>query len=194
MARRRRISCLFVALALLGGALGGCGNSRTPVPRFGQPAPPNGVQVLDLPAAGVLILVPRSWVAATPSGARLATIASGSAAISVWSYHRTAPPPVSSSALAQARSGLLAAARKRDPTLQLIRAAAIKLAGHPAVELDALEHISGHLRRVRSVHVYGPGQELVLDAYAPPSVFPRVDRAVFSPAKRSLRFQGPGAA
>ena len=194
MAHRRRISCLLVALALLGGGLAGCGNSRTPVPRFGQPAPPNGVQVLDLPAAGVLLLVPRSWVAAAPSGPRVATIASGSAAISVWSYHRTAPPPVSSTALARAGWALLAAARRRDRTLRSIRVAAIMLAGLPAVELDALEHIKGQLRRVRSVHVYAPGHELVLDAYAPPSVFRSVDRAVFSPVRRSLRFQGAGTA
>jgi hypothetical protein len=194
VARRRRISCLLAALALLGGVVAGCGNSRTPVPPFGQPAPPDGVQVLDLPAAGVVLLVPRDWVPGAPSGRLMATIASGSAAISVWSYPRRAPAPVSSAAFARVRSGLLAAARRRDPALRPIRIAAITLAGLPALELDALEHIRGQLRRVRSVHVYAPGQELVLDAYAPPSIFHSVDHAVFSPVKRSLRFLGAGGA
>lgn len=194
MACRLRISCLLVVSALLGMVPAGCGNSRTPVPRFGQPAPPNGMQVLDLPAGGVLLVVPRSWIAVASAGPLLATIASGNAAIAVWSYHRTAPPPVGSTELARARSALLAAARRRDRGLRPIRVSTIRLAGRPAVELDALEHVNGQLRRVRSVHVYGPGQELVLDAYAPPSIFHWVDHAVFSPVKRSLQFPGPGAA
>jgi hypothetical protein len=43
---------------------------------------------------------------------------------------------------------------------------------------------------VRSVHVYGPTSEVVLDAYAPPASFHPLDHAVFSPVKRSLRVLG----
>ena len=199
MVRRRTNSCLLCLLgvaALLGGTLAGCGNSRTPVPRFGAPAPPNGVRLLPLPAGGVLLQVPRTWVRRPVRHRRC------------WPRSPPAPRRWRCGAIAAARPPPIGrgrpgagpgarcwrAARRRDPTLQPIRVAVITLAGQGAVELDAFEHINGQLRRVRSVHVYQPGRELVLDAYAPPAIFHAVDHAVFSPVKRSLRFLGPGAA
>jgi hypothetical protein len=44
------------------------------------------------------------------------------------------------------------------------------------------------------MHVYLPGAEVVLEEYAPPALFHRIDHAVFSPVKRSLRLTVPGAA
>jgi hypothetical protein len=44
---------------------------------------------------------------------------------------------------------------------------------------------------VRSTHLYAYGAELVVDAYAPPGEFARVDRRVFGPMLRSLRVQRP---
>jgi hypothetical protein len=40
--------------------------------------------------------------------------------------------------------------------------------------------------------VYAHGAELVLDAYAPPAEFARVDRTVFRPLLRSLTVKPPG--
>jgi hypothetical protein len=39
---------------------------------------------------------------------------------------------------------------------------------------------------VRSIHVFTPVAELVLEEYAAPNVFNRVDRQVFEPVSRSL--------
>jgi hypothetical protein len=82
---------------------------------------------------------------------------------------------------------LVAAARRRDPRLRLIRAGVSAIGSLPAIELDAFEQIAGHTRRVRSTHVFTATSELVLDEYAPPGVFHTVDHAVVSPVKRSLR-------
>jgi hypothetical protein len=44
---------------------------------------------------------------------------------------------------------------------------------------------------VRSLHAYGHGYEVVLDAFAPPKDFPRVDPQTFGPVARSLRLRAP---
>jgi hypothetical protein len=44
---------------------------------------------------------------------------------------------------------------------------------------------------VRSTHLYAHGGELVVDAYAPPGEYAKVDRAVFGPLLRSLRLTRP---
>ena len=63
----------------------------------------------------------------------------------------------------------------------------------PAVELDALERVGGQLRRVRSIHVFLAHAEIVLDEYAPPGQFHAVNRAVFTPVRRSLALTGASA-
>lgn len=75
----------------------------------------------------------------------------------------------------------------------MIRSALTRADGRPAIALDVLERISGQLRRVRSLHVYAGGAELVLEEYAPPAVFSTVDHAVFSPVTRSLKLAQPTA-
>ena len=40
---------------------------------------------------------------------------------------------------------------------------------------------------MRSLHAYGHGDEVVLDAFAPPKDFARVDEQTFAPVARSLR-------
>jgi hypothetical protein len=112
---------------------------------------------------------------------------SGPATIALWRYRAATPEPVGSVGLGAARAALLGAARARQPKLQLIRSAIVEVDGHGAVELDTIQTLNGQLRRVRSMHVYLPGGELVLEEYAPPSLFHSVDHTVFSPVKRSLR-------
>jgi hypothetical protein len=183
----RRLGFAAVLLAL---TLAGCGNSRTPVPGPGEPAPSGGLRSLFLTSAGIIVHIPRYWFVTTAKPPLLATVSSGSAVIALWRYPRSAPPPSTPAELSATERSLLAAARARDPHLEPIRTAAIILSAHHAVELDAFEHVGGKLRRVRSVHVYAPGSEVVLDAYAPPGEFHLVDHAVFSPVKRSLRLLG----
>lgn len=177
------------ALALLGltCALAGCGNSRTPLPNFTRSAVPDGFTSFHYQAAGIAVRAPRNWSVQDGHAPLVAIFSSGNAIVAVWRYSRAALPPHGRAALAQARTQLIALSRRRDPRLQVIRSKLGSLRGDPSVEVDALERINGQLRRVRSVHVFVNGAEVVLEEYAPFSEFHRVDHLAFSPIKRSLR-------
>ena len=176
-----------ILLALLPTLATGCGDSRTPVLGFGAPAPPNGFKLVHYPAAGISFLAPKGWKTQPQRAPLVTVVASGPAVVSVWRFARSQPLPSTQAAVAHAGAALIRAAHARDATLQLIRSRALTLGGAPAVEVDAYEHIGNQLRRVRSIHLFAFGAEIVLDEYAPPSVFHAVDHAVFSPLKRSLR-------
>jgi hypothetical protein len=81
----------------------------------------------------------------------------------------------------------------RDPSFSLDRSRVTRRGGAAAVELTGRQTIDGRPVRVRSSHVYFEGAEIVLDAYASPGDFPRVDAAVFEPALRSLTLSPPTA-
>jgi hypothetical protein len=176
-----------VALACSLAALAGCGNARTPVPGISQPVAPQSFHTVRYArSAGVTVKVPDNWASTRSQAPLLGTVSSGSAVIALWRYPRTDPLPSDPATLAAARTALIGAARSHDPGLQLIRSAVTRAAGAPAIELDAVEQISGQIRRVRSLHVYEAGVELVLEEYAPPGIFHAVDHSVFSPVRRSL--------
>lgn len=166
--------------------LAGCGNSRAPVPSLDRPARPQGFHVLTFPSAGLTLAAPSGWRLIRGRRPLLAVIASGDAVVALWRYPRRQPPPGAAAALGQARDRLVAAVRRRRPRPTLIRSALVRIDLRPAVELDALERIAGHLRRVRSTHVYLPQSEIVLEQYAPPNDFAAVDHEVFSPLRRSI--------
>jgi hypothetical protein len=180
---------LFVA-----GLVAGCGNSRTPLPDTSQPAPPAGFIPLAWHGADVSLRMPANWSVRSERAPLVAVVSSGPAIIAVWAHPRRAPVPAGSAALRRARAGLVAAARRRDPGLELIRASLANVGRQPAVELDAFEQIAGNRRCVRSTHVFTATSEVVLDEYAPPAMFHTVDHAVFSPVKRSLRLLAPSPA
>jgi hypothetical protein len=73
--------------------------------------------------------------------------------------------------------------------LAVIRTSLIRIGGAPTVVLDAFERIAGRLRRVRSLHVFVPGAEIVIEEYSPPSQFHAVDRMVFSPLNHSINLR-----
>lgn len=170
----------------MAGLLAGCGDTRTPVPRLSQPAPPTGFRVLQFPSAGLTLSAPTNWTVIRRRAPLLAVISSGDAVVALWRYPRAQPPPVGAPALGLARARLAAAVRARQPGLRLMRARQLEIDQLPAVELDALERVGGHPRRVRSTHIYRRGSEIVIDQYAPPAQFRLVDRQVFSPLRRSL--------
>jgi hypothetical protein len=168
-------------------ALAGCGYSRTPVPNVTSPARAGGFRSVVLPKAGVSFRLPRSWIEVGNSAAPLDYVfVSGPAVVSLWRYQRSAPPPATSAALAGLRGRLLVAARARDRGLVVIRSKLTRLGSVYAIVLDAIESITGAERRVRSLHVFVPGSEIVLEEYAPVSMFHAVDHAVFSPLNHSL--------
>jgi hypothetical protein len=179
--------CTKIVIGCLSGALlAGCGNSRTAVPALTRPLAPAGFRTVRYPTSGVVFRAPSNWLVVGQQAPMVAIASSGSAIVSIWRFTRSGPPPNGKGALTRARTRLLGEARSRDSTLKLIRTKLARVDGAPAVELDALERITGQTRRVRSIHIYPSGAEVVLEEYAPPSVFHAVDHAVFSPIKRSL--------
>jgi hypothetical protein len=184
-------------LGLLGSAAllaAGCGSSRNSVVNLSNPLPPRGFKAITFHSAAVALRVPRNWTLIHGAPPILATVTSGRAFVTLWRYSRTQPPPALGSGLQQAQAGLIAAARRADPTFKLIRAGTLTVDNLEAIELDAFENVNGQRRRVRSTHVYAPSAEYVLDAYAPPDGFHAIDHTVFSPIKRSLRVLGVGTA
>ncbi len=182
------------SLVLLAGCVGGCGNTRTPVPSATLPSPPAGFRSLTLHAAGVRLAVPRNWTVSGQRAPLLVTVASGTAVMAVWRFSRAAPVPGGARALGALRARLLVAVRARDRTLRVLSAIGLRVAGTGANEIEAIERIAGLSRRVSSIHVYLRGEELVLDQYAPPALFAAVDRSVFAPVTRSLAVVGVGTA
>lgn len=179
-------ACAIVLLA-------GCGNSRTPVPNTAASAG-GAFRLLRYPGAGIALRAPTDWSAATGQGPLVATFTSGNSVVAVWRFPRNVGPPNGPQALRHARRQLVLEARHRDPRLTLIRSTITKVDGVPAVELDAIEQISGHPRRVRSMHAFEQRAEIVLDEYAIPQEFHTVDHAVFSPLRRSLVLSGSSSA
>jgi hypothetical protein len=177
------------SVAVLVVVLAGCGYSRTPVPRADFPVRPTAYLGEGFPRVGIDLLIPRNWSESISELPLAATISSGPAVIALWHYSRSARPPSDRAALAAARRALISAARVRDPGLTLIRTRLTRIARSPAVVLDAFERINGRPRRVRSLHIYISGAEVVIDEYAPVAEFHYVDRYVFSPLNHSIKLR-----
>lgn len=166
-------------------ALCACGTSRSAAPSLLRPAPPGGFRTLSYPGLGIRLAAPRAWSVLRERAPLLGVITSATAVIALWRYPRNGIPPTGA-ALAATRRALIAAARARQPGLKVLASRLRAVGRYPAVELDVIERIGGLLRRVRSTHVFAPGEEIVLDQYAPVALFHAVDHAVFSPVRRSL--------
>ena len=63
--------------------------------------------------------------------------------------------------------------------------------GLKGVEIVGQGSNQGERRTVRSLHAYGNGLEVVVDAFAPVNEFARVDEQTFGPVTRSLRMFRP---
>jgi hypothetical protein len=193
MPLRRSLALVLVGLTF--GLLAGCGDSRTAAPDLSRFQAPHGVKQATYLAGSLRFNAPANWATQIGSGPLVVTVTSGPAIIAIWHYPRSQSQvlPRDASSLQQARSALIGAATARDRTFHVLSSAVITNNGARAVELDALETIRGHVRRVRSAHVYGHGAELVIDEYAPESVFHAVDRTVFSPLLHSVRLGRAGS-
>jgi hypothetical protein len=170
---------------------GGCGNQQSRPPDVANPDPPIGHTVAWFDKQGVRFSAPGGWHLQPGAAPLVATVQSGTASIAVWRYPRTESLPRGKAALGQARDLLLAAAHARDATFKETKVAITKVHGRPAIQVRGTETVSGQPRIVRSTHVYALGAEVVVDAFAPAGVFPRVDRDVFGPLLRSLHVVTP---
>ena len=173
--------------------LAGCGNDQTSPPDIGRVPPPAAFRDAKFARDGVFFRAPTNWrITEGAAQNEVATVAVGDAQIAVWRYPRTEPLPETRDQLAAARDALVAQVRSRDTTFRLKSSRLVMKDGLNAVELVASVTNQGRPRRVRSLHAYGQGAEVVVDAFAPPKVFSRVDKQTFGPVARSLRLRKPG--
>ena len=185
---RRPAVLLLAALALLPA----CGNDRTDPPDVTTPASPSGTAPASYPKAGISFQSPRGWNLDEGDAPLIATVQTGQATVAIWRYPRSEELPKSRLELQAARDALVDAAKQRDPTFQVIKSAATKIAGKPAVQIRAKETVDGRRRTVRSTHIYADGAEVIVDAFAEPDVFRRVDAEVFRPLLLSLKLTAAG--
>lgn len=172
---------LIVALV---GLATGCANQVGTAPDVLTPASPSGAQ--NVIRKGVRFSVPGSWLVAPQDGDRQALVFSGTAMIAVWRYDREEPLPSDRTALAQAREALVERVRTRDPSFVLDAASLERFDDQPAIELRGHQTVGERRVRVRSLHVFFAASETVIDAYAPPAVFGRIEREVLEPMLASL--------
>jgi hypothetical protein len=185
----RRTLIAIVAVVLLGG----CGNDRTSSPDIGRIPPPKGFRDVKFAQQGVFFRAPTNWRIIEGDVPQVATVAVGDAQIAVWRYVRSEPLPETQDQLTAARDALVAQVQARDTTFRLKSSRLVMKDGLRGVELVGSSTNQGRRRRVRSLHAYGQGAEVVVDAFAPPKVFPRVDKETFGPVARSLKLRKPRA-
>jgi hypothetical protein len=190
MPARRLLLTLAAALAL---PAAGCGFERTDPPDLATASPPTSFQPLSFPADGLTLRSPANWHVARGPAPLVAAIDSGRATLAVWRYERAETLPSTPAEIRKAVPALVARVRKRDPSARLDPPSVGRFAGAPGVMITGEQTIFGRRERLRSVHVFGQGAEVVLDAYAPPAQFARVDREVFGPVLGSLRIGPPAA-
>jgi hypothetical protein len=150
-------------------ALAGCGNDRTAPPDIGRIPAPAAFRDAKYAQAGVFFRAPTNW-----------RIIDG-----------TEPLPETLDQLGAARDALVAQVKQRDATFKLSSSRLVLKPGLRAVELVGSGTNQGRKRRVRSLHAYGDGAEVIVDAFAPPKVFSRVDKQTFARVARSLKLRAP---
>jgi hypothetical protein len=183
----RRAPIAIVAVVLLGG----CGNDQTSAPDIGRIPPPKVFRDAKFAQQGIFFRAPTNWRVIEGEAPQVATVAIGDAQIAVWRYERTEPLPETRDQLQAARDALVAQVQARDTTFRLKSSRIVMKEALRGVELVGSATNQGLRRRVRSLHAYGQGAEVVVDAFAPPKVFARVDEETFGPVTRSLRLRKP---
>jgi hypothetical protein len=179
------------ALVIAALALAGCGNTAGRPPESVVPATPQGDRFVILKAAGVRFKAPFNWPELAAQGSRAGGIQSRTATVAVWRYPRAEPLPHGKAALEEVRGLLIDRVKKRDPGFELRKSDIRRRAGADAIELVGRQTIAGLPYDVRSSHVFKDGAEVVVDAYARPQDFARVDAAVFEPLLASLKLTKP---
>jgi hypothetical protein len=186
---RRTAIAIAAAAAVL---LPGCGNEQTEPAQIGRIPAPVGFRDQVFIKDGVFFRAPRNWRVVEGEAPQVATIAAGDAQIAVWRYRRTEPLPETRAQLRAARKALIAQVANRDPTFHLTTSRIVVKEGLRGVELIGEATNQGQKRLVRSLHAYGRKAEVVVDAFAPPADFARVDEQTFGPVARSLKLAEPG--
>jgi hypothetical protein len=180
----RRLPTIAIAAALLAG----CGEERTPPPDVRHADDPHGLQQVALPGAGVTFQAPANWRTLPAQPPMEGGIGSKTAIVAVWRYPRAEPLPAGQGQLARAQDRLVERIRARNPTFTVRSSELTEVGGARGIEVTGRQTINGLEYDVRSAHVFEHGAEVVVDAYAPPVDFARVDETVFVPLIESLTF------
>jgi hypothetical protein len=181
----RRPAFLALSAAAAAALVAGCGSDSSDTTTTSAKA--GG----SYPAHGISFKAPTGWTVDAGKGRLVATAQAGQATVAVWRFPRDQKLPKSKAELKAARDALLKASRKKDVTFEEIKTAPTTIAGKPAVQIRAREHIAGQPRTVRSTHIYANGAEIVVDAYADADSFRKTDADVFRPLLRSLHVTRP---
>jgi hypothetical protein len=183
----------LIALLCLPALAAGCGSKKSQEPKVTQVKPPSGVVPVAVPEAGVKFAAPDGWRRQKGKAPLVYAVQTGQATLALWRYPRTEQLPTTHKALAAAKSALVSQIRKRDKTFKVTKAKLLHVGPKRAVQVLGTGAIAGNRRTIRSTHIYTQRAEFVVDAYAPPTVFDRVDRQVFAPLLDSLEIAKPKA-
>src|SRR5689334_102835 len=167
-------------------AFAGCGSDKNTPPDAGAIPTNGGTVVVKYPQAGVAFRAPQGWRRQTGKAPLVAAVQTGQATIAVWRYPRAEQLPVTHTSLQAAKEALVGQIRKRDPSFKVQKAKLLHVGPKRAVQVLGLGTINGNPRMIRSTHIYTQKAAYVVDAYAPQTVFARVDRGVFEPVLASL--------
>jgi hypothetical protein len=183
----RRPALIALSAAAAAALVAGCGSDASPDTATTGAQSAGG----SYPGQGITFKAPTGWTVDAGRGRLVATAQAGQATVAVWRFPRDQQLPKSKAELKAARDALLKASRKRDVTFEEIKTAPTTIAGKPAVQIRAREHIAGQPRTVRSTHIYANGAEIVVDAYTDADSFRKTDADVFRPLLRSLHVTKP---
>ena len=178
-----RVALVFVCALLLAA----CGNEPTPAPDTRIPDPPRGTREVTVKGTGIRFTAPFNWPDLEGQGLRVGGIQNKRATLAIWRYPRSEPLPASDGAVGEAQKRLMDRVRRRDPRFEVRSSTVARRGGARAIEVVGRQTIGGLPFGVRSSHIFHAGDEIVVDAYAPPEDFDRVDRTVFEPLLDSLR-------
>jgi hypothetical protein len=178
----RRLPLAAFAAATLIAA--GCGNDRGEPPdldRLGAARPTTEFER----AGAVSFRHPRSWSAREGEPPQYASLASGGALAAIYGYPRS-DLGLDPASIEASRQRLIASLREREPGFLLERTEVTEVDGSPAVEIRGRGAVGGRPVETRSIHVYKPEVEWVIDAYAQPAKFDRANRIAFGPLLASV--------
>ena len=183
-----RRTCIALTASLV---LAGCGSAKKKAPDTTQVKTGEGTVTVTVPEAGVSFKAPGAWRRQKGKPPLVYAVQTGQATLALWRYPRTEQLPTTHSALSDAKKALVKQIRRRDPTFNVAKAKLLHVGTKRAVQVLGTGAIAGNRRTIRSTHIYTEKAEFVVDAYAPPTVFDRVDAQVFAPVLDSLQIAKP---
>ena len=182
---RARAPLLPLLALLTAASLAGCGNERATPPPLVPPDMPLGYEIFTSPGGEISVTKPINWAVEDGEAPELVRMSSGSALVAIYAYPR-GDLPTSGAEIESSRRRLLASLRRRDPSLNVLRSDIGEIDGSPSIEVDASAVVGQRRVLERSIHVYKPGAEYVIDAYAAPSAFLSAERWGFKPLLASI--------